>query len=94
MIIDGINVVAQNDVTEEELQVVLAEEKQLWEKRGKKLGKIEVSIENDELVIKAYERSPIKRVRRITGYLSTVERFNDAKQSELLDRVKHVRSQF
>ncbi|NLK00646.1 MAG: anaerobic ribonucleoside-triphosphate reductase [Clostridia bacterium] len=32
----------------------------------------------------------ISRIRRITGYLSTVERFNDAKISELNDRVKHV----
>lgn len=32
----------------------------------------------------------IRRVRRITGYLSTVERFNDAKQAELKDRVSHI----
>ncbi|CCO08745.1 anaerobic ribonucleoside-triphosphate reductase [Desulforamulus hydrothermalis] len=31
----------------------------------------------------------IRRVRRITGYLSTVDRFNDAKVSELKDRVVH-----
>jgi anaerobic ribonucleoside-triphosphate reductase len=31
----------------------------------------------------------IRRIRRITGYLSTVDRFNDAKQAELRDRVKH-----
>ena len=31
----------------------------------------------------------IRRVRRITGYLSTVDRFNDAKQAELRDRSKH-----
>lgn len=31
----------------------------------------------------------IKRVRRITGYLSTVDRFNDAKQCELRDRLPH-----
>lgn len=31
----------------------------------------------------------IRRVRRITGYLSTVDRFNDAKQAELRDRVAH-----
>ncbi|ADG82986.1 anaerobic ribonucleoside triphosphate reductase [Thermincola potens] len=31
----------------------------------------------------------IKRVRRITGYLSTVDRFNDAKRAELYDRVPH-----
>ena len=31
----------------------------------------------------------IRRVRRITGYLSTVDRFNDSKVSELKDRVVH-----
>ncbi|NLO89349.1 MAG: anaerobic ribonucleoside-triphosphate reductase, partial [Clostridia bacterium] len=32
----------------------------------------------------------ISRVRRITGYLSTVDRFNDAKVAELNDRVAHL----
>lgn len=32
----------------------------------------------------------IRRIRRITGYLSTIDRFNDAKQAELADRVKHT----
>jgi ribonucleoside-triphosphate reductase len=31
----------------------------------------------------------IRRVRRITGYLSTVDRFNDAKHAELKSRVSH-----
>jgi len=31
----------------------------------------------------------IRRVRRITGYLSTLERFNDPKQAELKNRVAH-----
>jgi ribonucleoside-triphosphate reductase len=31
----------------------------------------------------------ISRVRRITGYLSTVDRFNDSKVSELNDRITH-----
>jgi ribonucleoside-triphosphate reductase len=31
----------------------------------------------------------IRRIRRITGYLSTVDRFNDAKQAELRERVIH-----
>jgi anaerobic ribonucleoside-triphosphate reductase len=31
----------------------------------------------------------IRRVRRITGYLSTVDRFNDGKRAELADRVCH-----
>ncbi|CAL7959452.1 ribonucleoside-triphosphate reductase (formate) [Gammaproteobacteria bacterium] len=32
----------------------------------------------------------IKRVRRITGYLSTIDRFNDAKQAELKQRFAHL----
>ncbi|NPV26593.1 MAG: anaerobic ribonucleoside-triphosphate reductase [Firmicutes bacterium] len=31
----------------------------------------------------------IRRVRRITGYLSTVDRFNDSKVAELHDRIAH-----
>lgn len=34
--------------------------------------------------------SAIRRVRRITGYFSTVDRFNDAKLAELKDRVAHM----
>jgi ribonucleoside-triphosphate reductase len=33
----------------------------------------------------------IRRVRRITGYLSTVDRFNDAKKAELQDRRSHLK---
>jgi len=34
--------------------------------------------------------SVIRRVRRITGYLSTVDRFNDAKRAELNNRTSHA----
>ena len=34
---------------------------------------------------------PFERIRRITGYLvGTLDRFNDAKKSEVNDRVKHI----
>ena len=34
---------------------------------------------------------PFERIRRITGYLvGTVDRFNNAKQAEVKDRVKHM----
>jgi len=32
----------------------------------------------------------IKRIRRITGYLSTIDRFNDAKRAELKQRFAHL----
>lgn len=32
-----------------------------------------------------------ERIRRVTGYLvGTLDRFNDAKQAEVRDRVKHM----
>lgn len=36
------------------------------------------------------EEEPFHRIRRITGYLvGTLDRFNDAKKSEVNDRVRH-----
>lgn len=38
---------------------------------------------------------PMERIRRITGYLvGTVDRWNNAKQAELRDRVKHTTGMF
>lgn len=35
-------------------------------------------------------KQPFERIRRITGYLvGTLDRFNNAKRSEVEDRVKH-----
>lgn len=37
-----------------------------------------------------YLITPFERIRRITGYLvGSLDRFNDAKRAEVLDRVKH-----
>ena len=36
------------------------------------------------------EDVPFERTRRVTGYLSNVKNFNDSKQAELKDRVKHT----
>ncbi|MEN9406050.1 MAG: anaerobic ribonucleoside-triphosphate reductase [Bacillota bacterium] len=36
------------------------------------------------------QSTSIKRIRRITGYLSTIERFNDAKRAELNKRLAHL----
>ena len=44
-----------------------------------------------ESVCPACQSGSIRRVRRITGYLSTVDRFNDAKRAELADRAAHTR---
>lgn len=36
------------------------------------------------------DSTSIRRIRRITGYLSTIERFNDAKRAELQKRFAHL----
>lgn len=92
MIIDGIAVICPADMTEEEAAVYVRSEIEHWKqtKPGKEIGSIIITIEGDEVVITAKERSPIRRIRRITGYLSSEDRFNDAKLAELRDRVKHL----
>ena len=52
---------------------------------------IELELELDgDFVITKPKHNTIKRVRRITGYLSDVNNFNPAKKSEEHDRVKHI----
>lgn len=51
---------------------------------------VEVIIAGDFIDIKTYRKAPFKRIRRITGYLvGDLSRFNNAKLSEVNDRVKH-----
>ncbi|EAX47560.1 hypothetical protein TcarDRAFT_1295 [Thermosinus carboxydivorans Nor1] len=87
----SVKVTADEGISYEEAMHYVHEEQLLWKERGKVLGRMEIRIINDglDVEIKTYERSPIRRVRRITGYLSTVDRFNDAKRAELADRVAH-----
>ena len=50
----------------------------------------EAIISGDFIDIKTYRKAPFKRIRRITGYLvGDLSRFNDAKLSEVKDRLKH-----
>ena len=78
-----------DEMNPKEAAAYLAEEKQLWRDKGKELGKMVLSLEGDEVIINSFEKSPIKRIRRITGYLSESSNFNSAKQAELDARVVH-----
>ena len=61
------------------------------EKYGDALKGIDIMVDNDEVVLAYRLRySPFERIRRITGYLvGTLDRWNNAKQAEERDRVKH-----
>ena len=69
------------------------EEIDLYIKRAEELHPgttcIDITVDGDYVDIE-YHIMPFDRIRRITGYLvGTLERFNDAKRSEVEDRVKH-----
>ena len=89
MLVDGIKVIADPTLTNEEILLFVAEEKRLWESNNKKLGQLELGLDGEEVIVKGTEKSPIRRVRRITGYLSSIDNFNEAKVAECTDRAKH-----
>ncbi|MDR3592469.1 MAG: hypothetical protein P4N41_22660 [Negativicutes bacterium] len=86
MLIKEVNVVADPTLPEDEVRAIVEEEIRLWNKDSKTLGSIELTLDGENVVIAASEKSPIRRVRRITGYLSNIENFNEAKYNECIAR--------
>lgn len=60
-------------------------------KPGQKLIGLDISLDGDYVDLEyKYDDRPFERIRRITGYLvGTLDRFNNAKRAEVLDRVTH-----
>ena len=94
MIIDGIKITAENfsfddpPPAHDELKNYVAYVKA----RVPNVESIRVVLCEDGCVDLKYvvHEIPFERIRRITGYLvGTIDRWNDAKQSEERDRVKH-----
>lgn len=54
-------------------------------------GTYEIAIDRENGFVREFYRKRVgfDRIRRITGYLSSVTRWNEAKTAELHDRVKH-----
>ncbi len=90
MIIEGVSVIASSELSDHEIEAVVSDELKLWASKNKTLAAVELSLEGDNILVTATEKSPISRVRRITGYLSNMENFNDAKQAELASRKTHI----
>ena len=89
MLVDNIVVECPTEMSEEEAAAYVQQERKLWEEKGKVLGKVNIKVDGEEVVLKSYQKSPIRRIRRITGYLSEVSNFNQAKRAELSERVAH-----
>ncbi len=71
----------------EEAREYLDEQLNLF--RGHKLVELDIAIDGQEVMLAPHYDSVV-RVRRITGYLSTIPRFNDAKKEEEKNRLKHI----
>lgn len=75
-------------------EIVQAAIQMMEKEEGRKV--VEISIRRtgnpDEYgITPVFEKMPFQRIRRITGYLvGDLGRFNDAKRSEVMDRVKHT----
>lgn len=78
--IDGITVRGASDEYEASLYA---------SKAGAGVREIEIDHAEGTYIERGVRKVDFDRVRRITGYLSSVKRFNDAKTAELRDRVKH-----
>jgi anaerobic ribonucleoside-triphosphate reductase activating protein len=87
---NGIPVTFPEKLTAEELVAICTEEVANWKAQKRAISKIEITVEGDELVVHTREKSPIKRVRRITGYLSELANFNEAKHAEAAAREVHL----
>lgn len=83
-------IVADPGLHPDEVKYWVENEIEEWKKTGKEIAEISLFLEANEVVIEAVEKSPIKRVRRITGYLSNIENFNEAKRAECEDRMIHM----
>ena len=73
----------------DEMTAIVNEEVKLWQEKHIELARVLLTVDGDSVIVKTVEKSPVRRVRRITGYLSNMENFNDAKQAELQQRYKH-----
>ncbi len=83
----GVQVIHPDNMDEMEAKEYVDEQLKLMP--TKMLTRVELSFEGDEVLIRP-RYNTINRVRRITGYLSTISKFNDAKKAEAHDRVAHV----
>ena len=93
---DGVSITINglDDVSEQEVRNYI---RMVQEEHGKeKLSSVSIRDAGDGNVTVDYKYAPVKfeRIRRITGYLvGSIDRWNNAKQAEERDRVKHTGKQ-
>lgn len=84
---DGIKIHTNAEISDDEMKKLLKRGRDMWNY----LTDIYVLMDEDEMEVGYItEQIAYERLRRVTGYISgTLDRFNDAKKAEVLERVKH-----
>ena len=79
------------DISDEEIQRYVDMGREKYSYIHTKMTGIRIKLDGDDVDVEwEFAVRPFDRIRRITGYLvGTLDRFNDAKRSEVQDRVKH-----
>lgn len=91
-IILGIPVTVLGAVSLAEANVLVSKEVALNDPQERKITYIEITeVSSEEVDIKVTTEGAVKKLRRITGYLSDINNFNDPKRAELADRLVHGR---
>lgn len=85
--LDGVKVSCADGISEQEAALYLHDQLQVMP--HKSLLALDLALNGEEVEVRPHYDS-IVRVRRITGYLSTLPRFNDAKRAEASERVAHL----
>lgn len=80
--------VTGKEITEKEQQAYI---RHATDKYGSALDGVEIRVDEENVELTYHLRGkPFERIRRITGYLvGSLDRWNNAKQAEEKDRVKH-----
>lgn len=85
-----VNVNVKNgEMSQEEINAYIQRGHELYP--GKTIEAIDLTVDGEFVDVDYHFADvPFQRIRRITGYLvGTIDRFNNAKRSEVNDRVKH-----
>ena len=81
--------VVDGALSDEEIEVYV---KQMIDKHGEdKIDSITIKVDGEYVDVETHLKTvkPFQRIRRITGYLTNLNRANNAKTAEIADRVKH-----
>ena len=81
--------VTNGELSQAEINAYITRAHELYPE--KTIEGIDLNVDGDYVDIQYHFAAvPFQRIRRITGYLvGTIDRFNNAKRSEVEDRVKH-----